>query len=149
MWAAEMVARWIFLTALYIAFAGQTSAAEIIAGSLAGGIAAGFSLLLRAEAGQRFQMRAPWASLAPRLARALLHDTGLVAGAALAGHRGQVIRQPFAEAGDNMRVAGRRALAILFASVAPNGFVLEFGRNSFDIHRLASAPPAADREWAV
>ncbi|HYZ39288.1 MAG TPA: hypothetical protein VE687_01520 [Stellaceae bacterium] len=148
-----MVARWVSLTALYIAFAGQTSAAEIIAGLLTGVIAAGFSLLLRAGAERRFQLRAPWVSLAPRLARALLHDTGVVAAAlargAFAGHRGQVIRQPFAEAGDNMQGAGRRALATLFASVAPNGFVLDFGRNSFDVHRLAPAPAATDREWAV
>ncbi len=108
-------ARWVALTGLYLVLAGQIAVSEIVASVLAGLLATAVSLGLRMSAERRFGLRAPWRWLALRTAWALLRDLGRVAQAVTAGEGGRTARQPFAGAGAEPAVAGRRALATLFA----------------------------------
>ena len=124
-WAIEGALRWAGLTGLYVVLAGQLSLPEMTAGLLTGLAAAALSLALRAAAEQRFRLRAPWHRLVPRLSLAVLRDVNRVgvalAKAVIAGHAGDVQMQPITPSGDAAAGVGHRALAMLFASVAPNG----------------------------
>ena len=152
-WAIQGALRWAGLTGLYVVLAGQLSISEMTAGLLAGLAAAALSLMLRAAAEQRLRLRAPWQRLVPRLSLAVLRDLNRVAlalaKAVMAGHAGAIQVQPVAPAGDTAAGAGRRALAMLLASVAPNGYVLEARRAALTLHHLAEAAPAADRQWPL
>jgi hypothetical protein len=143
----------VVLSGLYLVLAGEVSLSEIIAGVLAGLLATAVSLGLRAAAERQFVLRAPWPRLAARAGWALMRDIFRVAlalaQAAAGGAGGMIARQPFAGAGAEPAAAGRRALATLFASVAPNGYVTEVTPTALELHRVAPAPPAADREWPV
>lgn len=152
-WVMAGVLRSAALTALYLAFVGQFPLAEVTAGLLAGALAMALSLLLRRRAEQPFRLRAPWHRLVPRLAWSVLRDANKVAvalaKAVFVGHTGMIASQPIAEAGEGAAGTGRRALAILLASVAPNGYVIEPRHRALALHRLAKAEPAADRHWAL
>jgi hypothetical protein len=141
------------LSGLYLVLAGEVSLSEIIAGVLAGLLATAVSLGLQAAAERQFALRAPWHRLAAGAAWALMRDIVRVAlalaQAAAGGEGGMNARQPFAGAGAEPAAAGRRALATLFASIAPNGYVTEVTPTALELHRVAPAPPAADREWPV
>jgi hypothetical protein len=152
-WAISGALRWAGLTGLYLALAGQFSISEMTAGLLAGLSAATLSLGLRAAAEQRFRLRAPWHLLVPRLCWAVLRDVNRVAVALAKGvigdHAGDIQVQPVMPTGDAASGAGNRALAMLLASVAPNGFVLESRCAELTLHRLAKASPAVDRQWPL
>lgn len=151
--ATAAFVRWAALLGLYLAFAGQGSAAEIVAGLLAGLAAAAFSLLLRETTEHPFHLRAPWLGLAARLGTSILRDVGRVAAAlaeaVLAGHRGARLDQPITPVGSGRAEAGHRALVILLASVAPNAYVLEARRSVLVLHRFAQTAPAADERWPI
>jgi hypothetical protein len=152
-WAIPGALRWTGLTGLYLVLAGQLAISEMTAGLLAGLAAAALSLALRAAAEPRLRLRAPWHRLVPRLALAVLRDVNRVAAAlakaVIAGHAGSIQIQPVAPAGDTAAGVGRRALAMLLVSVAPNGYVLESRRAELTLHRLAEAAPATDRHWLL
>jgi hypothetical protein len=143
----------VVLSGLYLLLAGEVSLSEIVAGVLAGLLATAVSLGLTIAAERQFALRAPWPRLAPRAAWALLRDIARVAlalvEAAAGGEGGMIARQPFAGTGGEPVAVGRRALATLFASIAPNGYVTEVTPTALELHRLAPAPPAADRDWPV
>lgn len=152
-WAGEAAIRWAALTALYLALAGQVSTAETVMGVSAGLLLAILSLLLRDRAEPALRVSAPWHRLLPRAGWSILRDLVRVAGALaraiVLGRAGSIARQPFAAKHDGARAAGRNALAILLASLAPNGYVLERRRDSLLLHRLAKAPAAPKRDWAI
>jgi hypothetical protein len=152
-WVAVAGARWVALSGLYLVLAGELSPSEIVAGVLAGLLATLVSLGLTAAAERQFSLRAPWYRLSVQTARAVVRDIFRVAlalaAAATTGQGGMFARQPFAGTGAEPAAAGRRALATLFASIAPNGYVTEITATALELHRLAPAPPAADREWPV
>ena len=152
-WVTAAGVRWALLSGLYLLLAGELSFAEIVAGVLAGLLATAVSLGLRAAGERQFALCAPWPRLAARTGWALLRDIVRVAlalaEAAAGGEGGMIDRQPFAGAGAEPAAAGRRALATLFASIAPNGYVTEVTPTALELHRMAPAPPAADWEWPV
>lgn len=139
--------------ALYLALTGAGSLAEILAGVLTGFAALLLSWALRAMTERPFALRAPWHRLVPRLVLALLCDASRVAIALIkalpAGGTGWSQFQPLTAGGDDAIGAGHRALAILLASVAPNGFVTGIGERALRLHRLAPAAASADPEWPV
>lgn len=147
------VLRWAALTALYLALVGQVPIAEVVAGLLSGLAAMLLSWALRAMAERPFALRAPWHRLVPRLALSLARDAARVAIALAkaipAGGTGESLRQPFAADGDGAAGAGHRALAVLLASLAPNGYVIETGKRALQLHRLAPAAPSADPQWPL
>lgn len=149
---------WIGLAGLYLAFAGQTDVAEIIAGASAGLIATGFSWALRRQQDWRFRLRGEAAAAAPRLAfrlaGKLVQESALVAWrlvalAGSAGPGGSIASQPFAPAAEDDSGRTRRALAILCACLTPNSYVIDCRRDALVQHRLVRTPPSADREWAI
>jgi hypothetical protein len=167
-WAA-LPLRWVALAALYFAFAGQLSVAEVTVGLVAGLATAAFSLILREATERPLRLRAPWHRLVARLARSILRDVGRVAVAlarAVTGHTatgrirrartartrhvGMTLSQPLARIGAAAEEeAGHWALVILLASIAPNGYVLESRQWSLELHRLTRAPPAPDPQWPI
>lgn len=152
-WIAVAGARWVLLTGTYLVLAGQLALSEIVAGVLAGLLATAASLGLKAATQRQFALRAPWHRLVVRASWAVLRDIVRVAlalaEAATGGQGGMIARQPFAGAGAGSAAAGRRALVTLVASIAPNGYVTDVASTALELHRLAPAPPAADREWPV
>lgn len=134
--------RWAALTGLYLVFAGQADVSEIVAGLLAGGTAMTLSLFLRQVAWRRFALGMPWRRLLVGLPCWLVRDSYSLARALVralaAGHAGGIVRLPFAASTGGAAEAGRKAIAVLLASAAPNGYVLGSGRDSLTLHRLAS-----------
>ena len=69
---------------------------------------------------------------------------------------GSIARQPFRPGGPDSADAGRRALASLAASFAPNGFVLDVApsvlradESALLMHYLVPKTPSTDVEWPV
>lgn len=68
------------------------------------------------------------------------------------GAMGTIATQPFRRGDPEDAVAaGRRALVVLGASLAPNGYVLRApqDRDVLVMHRLAAASPNPDAAWPV
>jgi len=145
--------RWALLAGLYLVLAGETETAELVAAALAGAAAMALSLLLRYAAERHFRLGAPRGRIALKLPWALLRDSHRVMlallKASIARHSGAVVRQPFPRMGEGATSAGHRALGVLLASLAPNGYVLAEEKDALLIHRLAPAPPSADRVWPI
>jgi len=128
--ALFIVGIWAGLFGLYLLFVGSTSRPEVLAGLMASGIAIAGHVRTWAVAHRRVRVEAPWLWLAGRIVVALMRDTALVAGGlirTLLGGKagGGMTLQPF-DSGDFTPVAAaRRGFAMLAASVAPNGYVIE------------------------
>ena len=145
---------WLALFALYLLFAGNASGAELGAAVLAALPGAAFAIYLRRQGHRPMRLKAPFARLFWRVTAALAHDTmtvGIALIQALLGTKasGVIQRQPFDTRGDSEEQAGRRALVIFAASIAPNSFVVEEDRVSLVLHRLVPEAPKVDREWPV
>lgn len=100
------------------------------------------------------RLKAPFACLLWRVTLALAGDVvkaggALVRAALGAKVKGVVQRQPFDTSDDSEEQVGRRALVIIAASIAPNGFVLAQGSDSLALHRLVATPPEEDTQWPV
>ncbi|HWI25579.1 MAG TPA: hypothetical protein VN668_01330 [Stellaceae bacterium] len=145
--------RWLMLAGLYVVLAGSLETAELVAGVLTGFVAVTLSLGLRRAGGRRFRLGAPWLRLVLRTGGAVLSDTTRVgaalARALLAPCQGTVQRQAFAEREPGARGAGRSAFAILLASLAPNGYVIEEQPDHLLLHRLVSARPSGEADWPI
>jgi hypothetical protein len=146
----------LLLVALYLLFAGQATAPELAAAALTAAAATTYHLHVRHHACRQFRFTAPWPRLAGRIAWALARDTALVGWGlvrAIAGRplRGGEARQPFESSGLTPSAAGHRAIVVLAASVAPNGYVIDVLEppNGLLMHRLVPRPPAPDRRWPV
>lgn len=143
--------RWGALAGLYLVLAGETAIAELTAAILAGIAAAALSLGLRRATERVFVIRAPWRRLVLDILWSIARDVLRVGRAFVrvltAGRTGTIIRQPFAQQPNDAAGAGHRALAVLLASLAPDGYVLAEDRGSLLIHRLSAAPPSRDRAW--
>lgn len=147
--------RWAGLAALYLALVGQLARAEVVAAFLVAAAGAMLSLLLKNAGKRRFALGAPWLLLLRRVAAALLGDVSRIAVALarsiLVGTRGAVATQPFSTHRGSEAEAGRQALVVLLASVAPNGFVVDVVEKQrvLSVHRLSRVPPNPDPEWPV
>lgn len=146
----------LLLFAFYLLFAGQATTPELAAAALTASAITAYHLHVRHHAHRRFRFAAPWPRLAWRITSALARDIALVGwglARAVAGRslRSGEARQPFEPGGSTPTDAGHRAIAVLAASVAPNGYVIETLKppNGLLMHRLVRRPPAPDRKWPV
>jgi hypothetical protein len=127
------LAAWVGLAAAYLLFAGQVSGHELIAGLGASLLAGAYAVVAHHAAVSPLRLRLPWLRVVAGVARDLVVDTSRV-GAALLRPRAGALAEGELPAGD-----GRRAVAILALSVAPNGFVVRAGDHAMAMHRLVEA----------
>lgn len=144
----------LILCGMYLLFAGQIDTAEIIAGLPAVALAAVFAAGQSRQARRRYALIAPWPRLLLQAGRALARESWLVGAVLLgtlwrrsAGPRGAITAEVFEPGGDDPVSAGRRALATLERSLAPNGFAVAFRPGAILLHRLAPAPASPNPEW--
>ena len=145
---------WAVLFALYLLFAGQATGSELCAGALVAMAGAALQIYLHRMGEHPLRLRAPWGRLAARTGMSLARDTltlGRVLLHASIGRpaRGLIQTQGFVV--DGTREAGRRAVVILAASIAPNGFVTKVvaADQTLKLHRLVATPTREDRLWPV
>jgi hypothetical protein len=121
------------LLAFYVLLVGTPGAHEVLAG-LGASLAAGlFALAAHRIAGRSLHAGAAALRAAPQVLQALAGDTVRVAVALVRAHKGGVISHTI-----NASDVGERAVAILAASIAPNGFVIDdAGEGGAKLHRLA------------
>ena len=143
---------------LYMLLAGTASATELGAGAAVAAATAGFAFARRRTMERAVALPPPPVRAVLQPLGALAADTvrvGAVLFRALAQPQsGEESRQPFRPGGDAPQEAGRRALATLLLSVAPNGFVLDVppaaaprDGDAVLLHRLAPASPGGDADW--
>ncbi len=147
---------WAGLFALYLLFAGQASAAEIVAGTLVAGAGVALRTVVHHVERLKLGFDGPWGRLAGRALRSIAHDAtrvawGLLRATAGAPLGGGVVRQRFEPGGSTPQASARRAVVTLAVSVAPNGFVLavEDQSEGLLLHRLVPQPQAGDPLWPV
>ncbi len=139
---------------LYLLFAGQVSTSELATGAGVAVAAAGWTLAARAGHGRWLAVGAdhlaPWGRALAELPWATLRTAGALV-AALFGRAPQSEAAPFVHgpadaAADN----GRRATAVLAASLAPDSFVVRTpqGEDRALIHRIVPATKAVEFEVA-
>jgi hypothetical protein len=120
-WAA----RWVLLTALYVALTDTRRPAELGAAVLVGALGAVAATVVRAHREVVLRPR-------PDDLRAILdgvrrwpRDLPLLVRALVAREPGRVVEVPFAATGEDPRSAARRAVAVAGGSLAPNTIVIE------------------------
>jgi hypothetical protein len=149
------VSTWIAALGCYFLLAGSLAWTEAIAAAPVAVAVAAF-VWRQDRLGKRIvALPPPRRALAAALAT-LVPDT-LRVGAVLARalverpRGGEAAWQAFRAGGPDAIDAGRRAVVTVLASMAPNGFVLEFAATGGDhgllLHRLASAPPVSGEDW--
>lgn len=147
---------------LYLLLAGTVSVTEAGAGAAVASATTGFVLARRQAADRAVALPLPPAHAVLRPLGALLSDTlrvgAVLARALVQPQSGQEARQPFRPGDDTAEEAGRRGLATLLLSLAPNGFVLDVPPAAAAgdgaavlLHRLAPASrpasPGGDADW--
>ncbi len=143
------------LSGMYMLFAGEVSGTEALAGLVSVAAAMVFAWVAQRAEKRFFRFRLGWVALLARLPVALARDT-VVVGAWLVRSiwrpvEGGLARQNFDHGDASGEAGARRALVVLGASLAPNGYVVRVPARGdfFLVHRLAPAPLAADEEWPV
>jgi hypothetical protein len=143
---------------VYLMFAGQVSATELLAGIPAAVAAAAYAVLLHRVAERPFRLDAPWPRVLGKPLMALFPDVIRVGRTLLRvlwrrppGMVGTIVRQPFQAGGADPASAARRGLVTLAASLAPNGYGMDIldGADVLVLHRLAPAPLAPDQRWPL
>ena len=138
---AHTIAVWAFFWALYLLFAGKTSAPELATGAVVAGLGAAYQMALRCKTEPPRLAVSALLPLPAALA-AVVRDSfrvgaGLMAAlfGAAAGGRVRVVAPP---AGADARSAAGEAVAIAAASLAPNSYVLasDVGHGRMVVHRL-------------
>lgn len=147
---------WAGLFGLYLLFAGSASRAEVLAGFVVSGIAVAGHMRTRAVANRQLHVQAPWLRLAGRIVVTLVRDTALVASGLMRvvpGRKpgGGMTMQAFDSGGFTPVGAARRGIAILAASVAPNGYVIEVREppQGMLMHAFVPRQSAKDVQWPV
>lgn len=153
---AAAVGQWLGLAALYLGFAGSVETAEIMAAAATATCIVGLIFWCRHGRATALRTRTSWLHILPLVVRAVAIEA-VVVGAALlrtlvrvrVRAQGEVLSQPFDPGDQSPRAAGRRAVAVLAASAAPDGYVLAIRENSLLLHRLVPRPTASDRRWPI
>lgn len=151
---AAAVGQWVGAAALYLGFAGSAETAEIIAAAVTATFIVGFVFWCRHARATALRTQISWLHILPRVPRAVAIEA-VVVGAALlrtlvrVPAQGEVLSQPFNPGDQSPRAAGRRAVAVLAASAAPDGYVLTIREDSLLLHRLVPRPTASDRRWPI
>jgi hypothetical protein len=150
---------WVALGLIYFLLAGQASMTELMAGLGGVSAASGYGVALHIGARRRpLEFRLAWLRSAWRPLLSLPRDSlavGLVLLRSLTRRRrrlvGRMTRQPFDYGNEGAEARARRALVILGASLAPNGFVLHAlkGEGVLLLHRLAPDAPSENRDWPL
>ena len=133
--AASVV--WVTLAGAYLLLAGQVSRNEIIAGLGASVTAAVYAAVAHRTVDAPLRLRLPWLRVILTVLRDLAVDTVRV-GAALFSAKPGALSHRKPRAGE-MADPGRRAVAILALSVAPNSFVVRAEDDAMLMHRLAGS----------
>lgn len=151
-----IVGIWAGLFGLYLLFAGSASRPEALAGLIVSSIALAGHVRTREVAHRRLEVRAPWLTLAWRIVVALLRDTVLVGGGLVRTVLGRepgggLAMQPFDSGDFTPAAAARRGIAMLAASVAPNGYVIEVQEppRGMLMHSFVPRQRAHDLRWPV
>lgn len=148
-------ASWLGLFALYLGLAGQAGLHEALTGAVVAGLLTLWAGRIRGHAARRFAVPAGAARHVGRGLAGLVPATArtgrvLLRAAFAGGHPGHALRRPFRHGpADDPAEAGRRACAVLLASLSPNSFVLRAdpGRDEALIHALGEPGPTPDPRW--
>jgi multisubunit Na+/H+ antiporter MnhE subunit len=137
---------WALLSGLYFLLVFKTEPAEIVAGVICGAISAAAADLVRRHGTVRLKLEGwGWLRAVAALPRHTVRDTWLLVGVLWRvivrrdDVRGRFIALPFKGArGRSPEAAGRRAVAKLVGSVAPNTLVVGFAseKNRVLLHQL-------------
>jgi hypothetical protein len=127
------IVAWIGLAATYLLFAGQVSRNEVIAGLGASLLAAAYAVVAHRTTDAKLRLRLPWLRVIGGVATDLVVDTIGVGATLVRPRAGDLSRRPLPVQ------PGRRAVAILAASVAPNSYVVGTDRDAMVMHRLAAS----------
>ena len=144
----------------YLLFAGTASSDELGTAGVLATLAVVWASAIRAVSNERYAASRRQVAPALRAIAALFPATmrtGLVLVAAAvrpgqAGSAGRARRSRFsAGAEDHALDRSRRALAVLFASLAPNRFVVaaEGRRGEVLLHELGPRPAEPDPQWLI
>ena len=145
---------WAMLAVAYVLFAGQPSAEELAFAVGCGLVAAVWSASLRRAAPLKLRYERGAATALARAVAGLPSGTWrvglkLVRAVATASGGASSTRSFVHGRADDPRDAGRRAVAVLALSLAPDKFVLRTpgGRDEIELHELAAAQPKGDARW--
>jgi multisubunit Na+/H+ antiporter MnhE subunit len=141
------IAWYVALVVLWLAFVDTFATEEVLLGLVAAAIAATAAELVRSQDLVRFGMRVSWLRDLGGLPWQILRDSWVLAVALwrhCTGHpvRGVFRVVPFPSEADDARSAGRRALATVLVSAAPNTVVVgvEGGEGEMLVHQLVPEP---------
>ncbi|MBD8907784.1 Na+/H+ antiporter subunit E [Methylorubrum zatmanii] len=148
---------WLGLLALFLLLAGQIGWHEAVTGAVVAGLATAWAVRIRRHAARRFACSPGTMRHAGRALAGLVPATArtgrvLLRAAITGAHPGHAARRGFPRGQeDHPAEAGRRACAVLLASLAPDSFVLRAdpGRDEALIHALGRPGPASDSRWLV
>jgi hypothetical protein len=150
---------WLALGAFYLLLAGEFSPDELGAAVLSGLIAAIWSASLKRAACIRFRfnraslaaVRCAIAGLTAATVRVAAALCGLLVARKMAAPRlGQIVQEPFVHGRRlNPVDTGRRAIAVLARSLAPDSFVIrtQEGREEMDLHNVLGASATKNTRW--
>lgn len=151
----DVVAGWAVGAALYLLFAGQFTADELAAAAACGLGTSLWAAAVRYVASRRYRFERGAIVAVGRALAGLLGATTRVAWALLkaaaTGAGGEIRAQPFVDGQlSDPADAGRRGVAILARSLAPDSFVLRErqGESRLELHVLTRTGKG-DPRWAV
>lgn len=147
---------WMLAAAAYVLFAGQFSADELVAAAACGLVTALWALSVRRATSLHFRFeRAALSAVARAIARLpqATAKSALVLAKTIVGPvQGFYSERPFLHGTKSAPAdAGRRAVALLALSLAPNSFVLRapHDREEINMHDLATMFSREDVRWPV
>jgi len=146
---------WLGGFALYLTLAGHMGSHEIWTGAAVASLTTLWTWRLHARVPRHFMISrahlAPWLRGLARLLPATLRTgTALLRAVGPTRHPGHAHRWIFQQGHEDDPVArGRRASAVMLASLAPDNFVLRTdpGNGEVLIHALGEAVPQPDPQW--
>jgi multisubunit Na+/H+ antiporter MnhE subunit len=137
--AFRLVLWWVVLWGLWLLYVGQHHAEEVVAGAIAAALSLGVGVAIARLGAYRYRVDGRRLARAWSLPWNVVRDFGLISLALLRGRPNGVWQEvEFPVGGDDARAAGRRALAGMLGSIAPNAYVVDFDakRNVALVHRL-------------
>ena len=147
---------WPLLAGLYLLLAGQADTDEIISAVTLSAATAAYACIAHARAHRRTRLPSGWPVAVLRAVRKIPPDAARVGWVLIrvlfrrpAHAAGACIDQPFRAGADTPADTAHRGIAILAASLAPNGYALhlEHDPDRLTLHTLAGTKPSRNREW--
>lgn len=145
---------WAGAALAYVLFAGQFSPDELVAAAACGLAVSLWWLALRKQAPRVFRFEPRAGSAVFRATASLPAATAKVAArlavAVASGRGGELAHRPFVHGReDDPADAGRRAVAVLALSLAPDSFAVRdhAGEDSLAVHAILPRAPEIDARW--